>query len=51
MLSSFTTTNNKIKKLQLPAYKKIMFSNNITSLNVVSTLAEEDIDRSKLTNI
>ena len=37
--------SRKIEKLKVNAKKKLMFSNNITELNVVSSLEEAEIDR------
>ena len=43
--------NNKLKNLKIDASHKIAFSNNITSLNVVSTLQEQGITNySNITN-
>ena len=41
--------SGKIEKLKVNAKKKLMFSNNVTELNVVSSLEEADIDRHNLT--
>lgn len=43
--------SGKIEKLKVNAKKKLMFSNNVTELNVVSSLEEADIDRQNLTHM
>ena len=40
------TSSNTLNGLAVNARSYIKFSNNITSINVVSTLQEHDIDRS-----
>ena len=48
-LSSLHTPTGLFKNLKISTKKKLMFSNNIVRLNVVSSLAEADIDRQYLT--
>lgn len=52
MISSITVpADGKIRNLQVKAKTSIKFSNNISALNVVSSLDEAYIDRSKLKSI
>ena len=50
MISSiYFPKSGKLSNIKIDAGKKLMFSNNIVELDVVSSLEEADIDRRNLT--
>lgn len=51
MLSSLSTKSNKFTKVKIPTSKHIRISNNMTALNVVSTLTQLEVDRNALENM